>query len=190
MQVVNKRFDAECPVEGLQIHGRNARRGDLESIAGSIAANGFYGAVIVQESTSKILAGNHRYQAAVNSGAKTIPVIFLDVDDEAARKILLADNRTADVATWDMTALIEELEAIKSDFGTLVGTGFDEDALAKMADEMAAGIVGTEGKPPTEFKSFDEDIETEHECPKCGYRFSGGKTVPVEDAEIVDANLG
>ena len=30
-------------------------------------------------------------------------------------------------------------------------------------------------EPPDDFKEFDESIEIEHECPRCGYKFSGGK---------------
>jgi hypothetical protein len=29
--------------------------------------------------------------------------------------------------------------------------------------------------PPEEFKSYDENLATEHTCPKCGYEWSGGK---------------
>jgi rubrerythrin len=29
--------------------------------------------------------------------------------------------------------------------------------------------------PPEDFKEVDENIETEHSCPKCGYKWSGGK---------------
>ena len=45
-------------------------------------------------------------------------------------------------------------------------TGFDGPELEALFKEPEA---------PESFATYDEDIETEHECPKCGYRFSGGK---------------
>jgi len=29
-------------------------------------------------------------------------------------------------------------------------------------------------EPPAEFQEYGEDIETDCECPKCGYKWSGG----------------
>lgn len=57
------------PVQSIRPHPQNPRKGDVRSIGRSIEAHGFYGRVIVQKSTGYILAGNHRYIAAVESGA-------------------------------------------------------------------------------------------------------------------------
>jgi hypothetical protein len=48
-----------------------------------------------------VLAGNHRLQAARAQSIARVPVIFVDVDDDAARRILLVDNRTNDLAEYD-----------------------------------------------------------------------------------------
>src|SRR4051812_3541184 len=112
MTSLNRQYQAECPVGDIRMHPRNARQGDIGAICLSIEHNGFFGACVVQESTRYILVGNHRYQAAVHSGASTIPVIFVDVDDERALKILLADNRTNDLASYNDPALADLLEGI------------------------------------------------------------------------------
>jgi hypothetical protein len=88
-------------------------------------ANGFYGAIIAQRSTGYILAGNHRYRAAVERDAETVPVIWVDVDDDSALRILLADNRTADGGDYDAQALVD----ILADMGNLEGTGYDAAAV-------------------------------------------------------------
>ena len=143
MQLINRRYDSECPVSDIQLHPRNARQGDIGAICQSIEHNGFFGACVVQESTGYILVGNHRYQAAVHSGASSVPVIFVDVDDERALKILLADNRLADLATWNDHALAELLEAIRSEYG-LEGTGYDEEALQQLLEDVsAAALMGS-----------------------------------------------
>jgi hypothetical protein len=108
-------------INKVSLHPQNPRRGDLDAIGSSIDANGWYGAITVQKSTGFILAGNHRYRAAVERGATEIPAVVLDVDDERATRILLADNRTADLGTYDEDVLTAVLESLED----LTGTGFD-----------------------------------------------------------------
>jgi len=80
------------PIDRLHTHPENPRRGATESIGKSIASTGFYGTVIAQRSTGAILVGNHRFEAAKREGLHNIPVMWVDVDDTTARKILLGDN--------------------------------------------------------------------------------------------------
>jgi hypothetical protein len=69
-----------------------------------------------------------------------VPVIWVDVDDKAARRILLADNKTNDVAGYDDKALATLLEAARSD-DDLVGTGYTEDDLEKLLGDMGDEIL-------------------------------------------------
>src|SRR6185312_6845095 len=105
VEVLNREYDPECPVDSLSLFDGNPRQGDIGALHESIEHNGFYGALIAQKSTGKILAGNHRYQAAVQRGATTLPVIWVDVDSDQARRIVIADNRLNDRADWDRNAL-------------------------------------------------------------------------------------
>lgn len=77
--MIAQEYAAEVPVSDLVEHPDNPRRGDTGLIADSIAHNGFYGAVIAQRATSRVLAGNHRLRAAVSEGLETLPVIWVDV---------------------------------------------------------------------------------------------------------------
>jgi ParB-like nuclease domain len=108
----------------LRPHPRNPRQGDVGAIHQSIAANGFYGAIIVQRSTQHVLAGNHRLQAALHADARTVPVLEVDCDDATALRILLADNRTNDLASYDY-GILGELLRESALQGQLEGTGFD-----------------------------------------------------------------
>jgi len=49
-------------------------------------------------------------------------------------------------------------------------TGFDAAGLEEL---MTAAPPG-----PDSFPEVDENIETEHQCPKCGYAWSGGRATP------------
>lgn len=125
MEQVSQRY-VRRKLDELTPHPANPRQGDVGAIHESIEANGFYGAVIVQKSTGYVLAGNHRMQAAAHAGATSLPVIEVDVDDTTATRILLADNRTNDVATYDQDALAGLLKSLAED-GGLAGSGYDGD---------------------------------------------------------------
>lgn len=152
----------DVSVNELIVHPRNARRGNIDAIVASIEANGWWGTLVAQKSTKHVLAGNHRLMAAQVMGMATVPVYWIDCDDDEATRILLADNRVADLADYDDQALLDLLSDFDND---LVGLGFDE----RDIEELTLSFEAPE--PPNEFPSFDETLETEHVCPKCGYEF-------------------
>lgn len=126
-------------VDQLTPHPENPRIGDVDVLAGSIQENGFYGAVVVQKSTGYVLAGNHRLKAARNRGIEEIPVAWVDVDDDRARRILLADNRTGDLGTYDDDLLADLLKDLAQTEEALRGTGYtpeDLDNLMALLDEQ------------------------------------------------------
>ena len=122
------------PVDRIRPHPENPRHGNLGAIRESIRANGFYGACLVQLSTGHILVGNHRYIAATQEGLTEVPVVWTDVDDATALRIMLADNRTNDLATYDDSILIDLLTAVARN-DDLVGSGYtDADIEALLND--------------------------------------------------------
>jgi ParB-like chromosome segregation protein Spo0J len=120
-------YEPEADLAELAEHPDNPRAGDDDAVAESIDVNGFYGAIIAQLSTRRILAGHTRRRNLLATGATTGPVLWLDVDDRAARRILLADNRTAELAAWIPGKLADVLAAMGAD---LEGSGFTEADLA------------------------------------------------------------
>jgi hypothetical protein len=117
------------PVDEVMLHPDNPNNGDMEAISESIRVNGLYQPIIVQKSTGLILAGNHRYMALAAQGNAEVPVIYVDVDDQAAKKIMLADNRTARLGQDDpglLAAMLEEITATDEGNTALLGTGYSE----------------------------------------------------------------
>lgn len=114
------------PAESIKVHPENPRQGDVAVIEQSIQRNGVYQPVVVQRSTGFIVVGNHRYLAMRNRGIDQIPVIWRDVDDQAAHRIMLADNRTSELGDYDSEQLVALLEGLGGD---LDGTGYTEDRL-------------------------------------------------------------
>lgn len=124
----------ETMLDEIEQHPDNANNGDTEALRESIETNGFFSPVIVQSSTGYIIAGNHRYQVANEIGMVTIPAIFLDVDDEQAKRMMLADNRITRLGHDDPALLMNLLEELaESDMG-LMGTGFSQRELQTLQD--------------------------------------------------------
>lgn len=134
------------PIEALQYHPENPRHGDVESIEDSIRENGFYNPIVVQASTNHVLIGNHRLKAARRLGLTEAPVLFIDVDDMEAKRIMLSDNATADKAVNDDMAIARIMRQLDQETGNTHGTGYDEEevddfiVLANHADAEAARI--------------------------------------------------
>jgi ParB-like chromosome segregation protein Spo0J len=123
-------------IDSVEYHPENPRQGDVGAICESLDANGFFGAILVQKSRRRIIAGAHRHKSMKASGGTLIPMLILDVDDEKALDILLADNATADQADYDRAALPALLQEIHERRRTLRGTGFNEEQLQQLLDDL------------------------------------------------------
>ena len=100
-------------IDSVEAHPKNVRQGDIGAISESLKAHGQYRPIVVDKRTSRILAGNHTWKAAKALGWQQINAGFIETKDEdEALRILLADNRTTDLATYDDTGLAELLKQI------------------------------------------------------------------------------
>lgn len=115
------------PIEEVEQHPQNPNNGDVDVVAESILSNGFYNPVIVQESTGRIVAGNTRYAALLSLGETRIPVVTVDVTDEQALRLLIVDNRTAELGVRDGHELASLLKTLEKSEEGLIGTGFTPD---------------------------------------------------------------
>jgi ParB-like chromosome segregation protein Spo0J len=129
-------------VETLEPYPGNARRHDIESIRESIRENGLIGAINVQTSTRFILDGNGTYEALREEGIEEVPVCWVDVDDDRARRIVLAMNRAHDLGYYDNTALAALLAQAGDDDDALAGSLYasaDLDALRAALSTSGSG---------------------------------------------------
>lgn len=150
-------------IEDITTHPNNPNRAEIARIVESIKRNGFYGTIVVQRSTGYIIKGNHTYRAAVAAGLEEVPVTYVDIDDDRAVRIMIADNRIAEFGERDEEVLAELLKGLDD----LTGTGYDDtDLQLLLAGGDDAGNGGGSGglKDKT-------DVETEHKCPSCGYEW-------------------
>jgi ParB-like chromosome segregation protein Spo0J len=122
-------------INEIKVHPLNPREGDIGSIIESLTHMGQYRPIVVNKRTQNIVSGNHTYQAAVQLGWEKIAVHWIDVDDIEEIKILIVDNRTSDLATYDPQELHKLLTTTN-----LKGTGFSP-------EEVAEILAGGKSKP-------------------------------------------
>lgn len=120
-------------LDAVTTYPGNPRRGNVSLIGESLKENQQFAPIVVQRSTGYVLSGNHTLMAAVELQWPTIDVVYVDVDDSRARRIVLAANRTADLARYDDQALTDLLEALGGDF---TGTGYTAEDL----DDILMGL--------------------------------------------------
>ena len=110
------------PVSALKLHERNPRQHSprqVRQIARSIQTFGFNVPILV-DAEDRVIAGHGRVLACRHLGWTEVPTIRLDhLSAEQARAFMLADNRLAEVATWDDRLLgetLRDLAAVELDF--------------------------------------------------------------------------
>ncbi len=124
-------------LSALRPHPRNYREhpdDQLEHIAASIRAHGFYRNVVVAQDNT-VLAGHGVVLASRKLGLTAIPVIRLPLapDDPRALSVLTGDNEIGSLAMVDDRALTELLRDLAHTDVGLLGTGFSEEQLAALA---------------------------------------------------------
>ncbi len=139
----------DVEVDKLKEYPNNPRRNEkaVKPVANSLKKFGFLNPIIVNRDMV-ILAGHTRLKAAKEDGLKTVPVIVVDDMTEAQEKAFrLADNRVAELSTWDDEKLKEEMAAVDADDWSEFGVS------------------------DRELKKYEPDSD-ELVCPKCGCRFT------------------
>ena len=125
----------QWPTARLLPYARNARThsdDQVAQIAASIAEFGFTNPILAG-SDGIIVAGHGRLAAAQKLGLEIVPVVVLDhLTPTQRRALVIADNRIAENAGWDLDVLRIELEALQLEGFDLDITGFDADALADL----------------------------------------------------------
>lgn len=165
MQVRSVPIDQLIPFDG------NARRGDVSRIAESLRVNGQYKPIVVNRGSvegtvrNEVLAGNHTLAAARQLGWSKLAVVYVDVGRDAALRIMLADNRTNDLAGYDDEALLALLREVGEDGWD--GTAFDIDDFAALLDALAVPEFD-----PDEEADVRLDRKSVTTCPECGHVFT------------------
>ena len=159
------------PVGELNFDPANARVHDdknLDAIRGSLAVYGQVKPVVVRRDTHTVVAGNGTLQAALSLGWTHIAAVYVAMDAATAAGFSIADNRSAELASWDKDALDTLLRE--------ANTGNDE-RLDAMLAELAAdvGLVPADDadkKATSEGGEGRTNVDARIICPECGHEFT------------------
>ena len=122
---MNKTKVTYMDTDSLIPYANNPRLNDnaVDAVAASIKEFGFKVPIVV-DGENVIINGHTRLKAAHKLGLKQVPVIVADdLTPEQVKAFRLADNKTGELAVWDIDKLQIELDSI-ADID-MTGFGFD-----------------------------------------------------------------
>ena len=112
-------------VSELKEYENNPRNNEaaIDAVAKSIEEFGFKVPIVITKD-DVIIAGHTRLKASLKLGLATVPCIVADdLTDEQIKAFRLADNKTAELASWDFSKLESELASIEMDMSQF---GFED----------------------------------------------------------------
>jgi len=126
----------------IKPYDKNPRDNDaaVDAVAHSIREYGFRQPIVVDKD-GVIIVGHTRLKAAQKLGLTEVPVhVAVDMTPEQIKAYRIADNKVAELATWDMELLPIELSELRGMDVDLALLGFSSEELEKIL-----GATGTEG---------------------------------------------
>src|SRR5262245_20628729 len=122
------------PVANIKRYAANPRNNDhaVDAVANSIREFGFRQPIVV-DVDGVIIVGDTRYKAAEQLGLTEVPVhVASGLSPAQAKAYRLADNKTAQLASWDDDLLVKELLDLEQLEFDLDLTGFAADELRQL----------------------------------------------------------
>ena len=151
MKIVDK------PIEWLRPYENNPRNNEqaVEAVANSINEFGFK-VPIVATIDGEIVNGHTRFKAAKFLKLKTVPVLIADdLTEEQIKAFRLADNKTGELAEWNVELLYGELDELDGFDMTLFGfedIDFSLDDFEEDEKETGEEVdIDSEEKPKVEY---------------------------------------
>jgi len=140
MNATAEKFVVELrKIDDIRPYERNPRINDqaVDAVAASLAEFGFRQPIVV-DADGVIIVGHTRWKAAQKLGLTKVPVhVATDLTPEQIRGYRIADNKTGELAEWDLEILPIELSDLREG-------GFDMDVLA-FGDEELAKLLNSAG---------------------------------------------
>ena len=125
------------PLQEIHPYEKNPRQNDdaVQFVKNSIEKFGFKNPIII-DGDGAIVAGHTRYKAAQELGLTEVPTITADdLTPEQVKAFRIADNKTAERATWDNDILKEELGDLLDDFD-MTDFGFGDFELSILTEDF------------------------------------------------------
>ncbi len=138
------------PLNEIKPYEKNPRHNDaaVAAVAESIKQFGFRQALVV-DADGVIVCGHTRWKAAQKLELDRVPVhVATDLTPAQIKAYRIVDNRTAELAEWNLDLLSIELGELKLLDIDLNSLGFDGDELAKLfGDDVTDGLCDPDDVP-------------------------------------------
>ncbi|MBI4336710.1 MAG: ParB N-terminal domain-containing protein, partial [Chloroflexi bacterium] len=123
----------EVEVSRLRPWEDNPRRNDhaVDAVAESIRSFGFNVPILCDQNLT-IVAGHTRWKAAQKLGMTKVPVIVVQMSDVQRRAFAVADNKTAEIADWDLSRLRDVLKELRSEDVDIASLGFSDEEMRRL----------------------------------------------------------
>lgn len=140
----------EVAPELLVFYDRNAKihsPEQVEALKGSIREFGFLTPCLIDKDMN-LIAGHGRVMAAKELGMHTVPCVLIEgLSEEQRRAYIMADNRLAEMAEWNMDLVAEELADLELSGFDIDLIGFDRDEIAEQLPEIDPADFSFEDEP-------------------------------------------
>ena len=107
----------------------------VPKVAASLRRFGWRQPIVIKQS-GEVVAGNTRLKAAKALGMTMVPITRFEGPDIEATAYSIADNKVAEIATWDETALAKLLDELRAE-DALEGVGFDDSEIDELIDNLS-----------------------------------------------------
>lgn len=110
----------------------------VTKVAALIKQFGFSNPILVRLANGEIIGGHTRYRAALKLGMASVPVRYMDLSEEDAHALAIADNRSGEETEWDDKLLAEQIRGMRKGGREVASLAFDDDeidAILKRASE-------------------------------------------------------
>ena len=122
----------------------------IDAVAASIREFGFKVPVVIDKNNI-LITGHTRLEAAKKLGLEKIPAIrAADLTEAQVKAFRLADNKVAEIATWDDSLLAGELQALDDLDFDMADFGFPDDELGDDIDGIEDPEVPEDPDPVTQ----------------------------------------
>lgn len=171
METLRSRIVGEADVDPSDLlanplNWRTHPKSQVDALEGLLKDVGWVQRVIVNQRTGHVVDGHARVELALRRSEPSVPVLYVDLSEREEALVLATLDPIGGLAGVDAARLDELLRDVSTGEAAL------QELLSKIATDNGLAAV-KDLEPPEDFPELDESIPTEHECPKCGYRWSG-----------------
>jgi len=158
------------PADQFQAHPDNWRRHPQEqrdAMRAALTELGWIGVVVENVRTGYLVDGHERVWEALQNGNAEVPFVQVDISEEEEAYALATFDPIGQMAIADKEALDAVLRQVQTESAAI------QQLVAQTAERAELYLEQPQDTPPEDFASYDEQIETQYCCPKCGYKWSG-----------------